>query len=251
MYSAKSLIAFRMTMILAATMLAGCAEQVDPQRALSVKIGSTPSLVQSRIGRGNFDFQILVGNERYLGESRAVGYSGQYLFIYRNSQFVKICETPGKDLRRRPDWNYLASRAKLVLNEPGLTEIHRNKPPPPDPEEQSFFWNVILPVTVITLPAQPVFCVYAAIQYESEQPIRDFYQGHDIRLNQEAAAIDQKKFGSPVVIGKYGSSRFIERFSQKQPVRDSTPCLDVMVENGRVEGFFAVAADAGIDDSAD
>jgi hypothetical protein len=237
--------------IMAAAMLVGCSEQVDSQRATSVKLGSSPTLVQNRLGPADFDFQMLVGNDQYLGESRFVGYSGQYLFIYRNGQFLKICPMPPTDLRYRPNWNHLAARVKLVLDEPGITEIPQNKRPPPDPEERRFFWNVIFPITILTLPAQPVFVVIGVIQYESQQPIRDFYQGRDIRLNQEEATIDHKKYGTTRIIGRYGGGRFIERFSQLDVVPDCCPCLDVMVQNGRVVGFFAVAGEGRLDDSSD
>jgi hypothetical protein len=125
--------------ILAAAILAGCSERVDPERATSVKLGSPRASVQRQIGTSNFDFHVMVGSDQYLGESRWVGYAGQYLFVYRNGRFIKICKMPPMDLRYRPNWEYLAARVKLVVDEPRVTEIPYVKAPPPDPDEEQFF----------------------------------------------------------------------------------------------------------------
>jgi hypothetical protein len=238
-------------LLLAAGIQVGCANRgIEPERAVSLKIGSPPKMAEWELGKADFDFKAVVGSDQYFGESRRVGYTGQYLFVYRNGGFIKVCEMPAQDLRWRPNWDYLVSRVNQVVAEPPVVRIADRKPPPPDPNEEQFFWNAELPVAVITLPLLPAFLIGDAIQYESDQGIRDFYQGRVIQLDQDASTIDLKKYGIPVMIGTKGKTRLIERFSQAEPVRDTLTSLDVMVQNGRVVGIFVVAGNGCLDNSS-
>ena len=204
-----------------------------------MKVGSSPATARRELGAGEFQFKIDIDGDQYFCESREVGYAGEYIFLYRNGAFVKVCELPNWEWRYYPKWEFLYHRAKRVIAQPRVQRIV-GRPPPADPEPTDFdlvvdFW----PLVLAELPLVPVRTIAFAVEWASEQDIRDFYQGRAIQLNQEAAQIDLEKFGTRTLTAKYKDGRLIERIELKKPVMDCLPALDVMVKDGRVVGVFS------------
>ena len=153
-----------------AAVIAGCSDQADPQAAVNLKIGSPPSVARRELGKARFEFKALAGNDQYYCESRQVGYAGNFLFLYKNGQFIKICQDRRGCLLYSTEWQHLANSVIWVRSERPALKITAQPPPKSGPmpeDERRFIWEIVVPIMIIETPVMPAILTWDLIHYES------------------------------------------------------------------------------------